>query len=293
MKVYFTPEFISDLRGSADVRFIRQVLQHTLDDDGDFVSDADDHRFQGIDNAWIRVVSKGKTSFRVIYLRENDSVYLYRAGSHSIEERIVSPLTLEDSIPLSKVRPPNSSKWKTVGTVDLGYLLKTTEPSFLNKEILSMYHVGHHEIILISPFIALELLHRRHHFGSFLDRAVEENTEVTIVTKPPDRRDLGVYKDLEERSIFVYFLIGLHTKLYIFNINPATLTEYSKTMQSRVIVGSSNLTGPGFGLNDEVTNYELCYNLPVQKHSEAYEYAKGLIKKATDYRSFELKINLG
>ena len=60
-------------------------------------------------------------------------------------------------------------------------------------------------------------------------------------------------------------------------------------MQSKIIVGSSNLTGPGFGLDDNPPNYELCYCLPVQKYSEAYEYAKKLIKKATDFRSFELK----
>ncbi len=289
MKVYLTPEFIGDLRDSADVRFIRQVLKHTLDGDGNFKSDANDHKYQGIDKAWIRVISKGKAGFRVIYLKENDSVYLYRAGLHSIEEQVTSPLTLDASIPLSKVRLPVLPQEKKIGPVDLGYLLKTTEPTFLNKEILSMYHLGYFEIILISPFIDPGLLHRRHHFGSFLDRAVEDNTEVTVVTRPPNRQYLSVYRDLEERNIFVYFLLELHAKLYIFNLDPAKLPEHSKTIQSRVIVGSSNLTRPGFGLDDDITNYELCYCLPTQKYSEAYEYAKGLIKKAADYRSIELK----
>ncbi len=115
-----------------------------------------------------------------------------------------------------------------------------------------MYHVGHHEIILISPFLEAELLHRRHHFGSFLDRAVEDNTEVTLVTKPPKTKELGIYRDLEERVISVYFLSGLHSKLYIFNVDSAKQSEYTKTIQSKVIVGSSNLTRPGFGLDDDL-----------------------------------------
>ena len=284
MKVYLMPEFINDLKSPADLKLVRQVLRHTLDDDGKFITDADDHPYHGIEKAWIRVISKG---FRVIYLMYGDSIYLYRAGTHSIENRLMSPRNI-DGIPLGTVSSTLSLATVTQ-PVATGCLLKTTEPIFLNKEILSLYHVGHHEIILISPFLEAELLHRRHHFGSFLDRAVEDNTEVTLVTKPPKTKELGIYRDLEERAIFVYFLPGLHSKLYIFNVDSAKRSEYTKTIQSKVIVGSSNLTRPGFGLDDDLTNYEVCYCLPVQKYSEAYQYAKKLINKAMDFRSFELK----
>ena len=284
MKVYLMPEFINDLKSPADLKLVRQVLRHTLDDDGKFITDADDHPYHGIEKAWIRVISKGS---RVIYLMYGDSIYLYRAGPHSIENRLMSPRNI-DGIPLGTVSPTLSLEAVTQ-PVDTGCLLKTTEPIFLNKEILSLYHVGHHEIILMSPFLDVGLLHRRHHFGSFLDRAVEDNTEVTLVTRPPKAEYLGVYQDLEERAIFVYFLAGLHTKLYIFNVDQAKLPVYDKSMRSKVIIGSSNLTGAGLGLDDDPTNYELCYCLPVQKYSEAYEYAKRLINKAMDFRSFELR----
>ena len=287
MKVYLMPEFINDLKSSADSKLIRQALRHTLNNDGTFIADADDHRYRGIKEAWIRVISKG---FRVIYLIEGDSVYLYRAGQHSVEDRLAPPSDL-DGIPLGIAAPillpPDH---ETAEPINLGCLLKTTEATFLNKEIISLYHVGHHEIILISPFIEAELLHRRHHFGSFLDRAVEDNTEVTLVTKPPKTKELGIYKDLEERAIFVYFLPGLHSKLYIFNVDSAKRSEYTKTIQSKVIVGSSNLTRPGFGLDDDLTNYEVCYCLPIMKFPEAYQYAKKLINKAMDFRYFELKL---
>ena len=71
MKVYLMPEFINDLKSSADSNLIRQALRHTLDNDGAFIADADDHRYHGIEKAWIRVISKG---FRVIYFMEEDSV---------------------------------------------------------------------------------------------------------------------------------------------------------------------------------------------------------------------------
>ena len=284
MKVYLMPEFINDLKESADLRFVRQVLRHILDDDGKFITDADDHPYHGISKAWIRRVSKG---LRLVYLMHGDSVYLYRAGPHSLEDRLMPPRDVA-GIPVATISPAPLLKAATQ-PVDVGCLLKTTEPIFLNHELISLYHVGHYEIILISPFVDIELLHRRHHFGGFLDRAVEDNTEVTLVTRPPKAGALAIYRDLEQRTISVYFLEGLHTKLYIFNVDPAKVSDYKRPTPSKVIVGSSNLTGPGLGLDDDHPNYELCYWLPIQKYSEAYEYAKRLIHKAVDLRSFELR----
>lgn len=284
MKLYLMPEFINDLKNAADLRFVRQVLRHTLDDAGMFITDADDHPYHGIDKAWIRVISR---SLRVIYLKYGDAIYIYRTGLHSLEDRLMPPRHIE-GIPLATVSLTVSSKTATQ-PIDTGCLLKTTEPSFLNKEIVSLYHVGHYEIILVSPFLDLQLLHRRHHFGNFLDRAIEDNTEVTLVTRPPKAEYLEMYRDLEERTIFTYFLDNLHTKLYIFNVDPTKVPECSKSVGSKVIVGSSNLTGAGFGLDDNPPNYELCYWLPIQKYSEAYEYAKKLINKSMDFRSFEFR----
>jgi hypothetical protein len=284
MKIYLLTEFLNDLKGPADSGLLRQVLKHTIDDHGDFISDGDDHQYQGIEKAWIRRISKG---FRVIYLKYGDSIYLYRAGTHSVEDRLIPPQDLSGTA-IDTFVPKLSSDINKVN-IDLGCLLKTTEPVFLNKEILSSYHVGHHEIILVSPFLDLEIFHRHHHFGSFLDRAVEDGTEITLVTKPPNTEYLNVYKDLEQRTIFVYFLEGLHTKLYIFNVDTTKTPQYNKSAKSKIIVGSANLTKSGFGLDDDHSNYELCYSLPVEKYAEAYDYAKKLIYKAMDFRTFELK----
>lgn len=286
MKVFITPDFINDLRESGDAKFIRQVLNHTLEEDGSFRSDADDHRFTDIEDAWIRYVSRGKTAFRVIYLKKNGSIYLYRAGPHAIEHKLQEPRHLEESIPFEKAKI--SAPLRYVPR-DVGILLKTMEPRFLNKEILSMYHVGHKEIVLVSPFVSLEILDKFHHFGRFLDRAIEENTEISLITRPPNSEGLLAYGELDERCIFVYFLQNLHTKLYIFDIDPKTLSSYNRDMKSAAILGSSNLTKPGLGLDDEMTSEELCYKLPLDKFQEVYTYAKALIKRSDDYKSYLIK----
>ena len=285
MNVYITPEFINDLRESDDNRFIRQVLNHVLEKDGTFKPDADDHRYQGIEDAWIRYVSKGKTAFRVIFLKKDNSIYLYRAGIHSIEGQIQEPRFLDLGIRVGKpeIHQP------TYISRDIGNILKTLTPRFLNKEFLAMYQVGHKEIVLVSPFITLDILGRFHHFGSFLDRAIEEGSEVSLVTRPPEDFNLSPFRALDERSIFVYFLQNLHAKLYIFDINPSTVPDYCRGMTSVAIMGSSNLTKQGLGLNDEKTSEELCYRLPIEKYSEAYSYAKQIIKKADDINSYIMR----
>lgn len=286
MKVFITPEFINDLRESADAKFIRQVLNHTLQKDGSFRSDADDHRYSGIEDAWIRYVSRGKTAFRVIYLKKGDSIYLYRTGPHEIEQKVEEPRYLEESIPFEKAKISEPLRYVVR---DIGSLLKTMEPRFLNKEILSMYYVGHKEIILIAPFVSIDILAKYHHFGRFLDKAIEENTEVTLITRPPKEEELPAYGELDERCIFVYFLHNLHTKLYIFDINPETLSTYNRDMKSAVILGSSNLTKSGLSLDDEMSSEELCYKLPLDKFQEAYVYARVLGKRADDYKSYLMK----
>ena len=60
-------------------------------------------------------------------------------------------------------------------------------------------------------------------------------------------------------------------------------------MKPTAIVGSSNLTKRGLGLNDESTNLELCYRLPIDKYSEAYNYAKKIMINLPDYKTYQLR----
>jgi len=291
MKVFLTPTFINDLKNSGDARFIRQVLNHTIDNDGNFTSNAYDHRYNNIDNAWIRRVSGGKTAFRVIFIQNEKGIYLYRAGTHQIEDKLSPPTSLDGSNPIQQTKTKSKVR---VTIQNLGVLLQTLEPMFLNKEIVAMYHIAHKEIILISPYLSFDILDRFHHFGRFLDRAIEEQTEISLITRPPEEEGaLDFFRQLDERSIFVYFSEKLHAKMYFFDINQRKTPEYLREMPSSVIIGSANLTKSGICFSDEKLNDELCYKLPLEKHGEAYAYAKKLIKRSVDYRTYILKLKRG
>src|SRR4051812_43593318 len=95
MPLHITRDFLNDLREAEDARFVRQVLNHTIAPDGTFRPDKDDHRYEGIEDAWIRYVSRGRTAYRVIFIRKGTSVFLYRAGLHSIEEKVAQPSALD------------------------------------------------------------------------------------------------------------------------------------------------------------------------------------------------------
>ena len=91
MPVFLLPDFITDLQEHNAAHFARRVLQKTILPDGNFRPDSDDHRYHGIDDAWIRYVSRRRTAYRVIFLRRGENVYLFRAGEHSVEDHLSAP----------------------------------------------------------------------------------------------------------------------------------------------------------------------------------------------------------
>lgn len=284
MKVFFTNEFINDLKSFNNITLVKQVFSHIIDNNGDFKKDAKDHRYTTIKDAWIRYISKGN---RVIYIQQGEEIYLYRAGTHDIEEKVKAPSNLQRKIGLGSA-PVTELPQRNF--TDFGLLLKTTEQYYLRSVIRQMFFLGHFNIILISPFISFEILNGRSNFGRFLDRAVDDGTEIVLLTCPPDPLDLPQYNALEDRGIFVHFLSNLHSKLYIFDIDPSTLNKYHQGIRKTAILGSSNLTVPGFALGDEQANYELCYKLPEDQYYKAVEYAQKLIKKSLSYKKYEYQV---
>jgi phospholipase D-like protein len=288
MPVHLTKEFLNDLRESRDARFVRQVLNHTIDQDGAFTADRDDHRYEGIRDAWIRYVTRGTTAYRVIFIRKGADVFLYRAGVHSVEDRLAPPIGVGDAL---QIRPvPAEQEAKAADAMQAGCLLKTTEATFIRRHIESMYHVKHNEISIVSPFIDLELLESRHGFGRFLDRAVEENTMVVVITSyEQDEKRLSTFKNLEERGICVYFLAGLHSKLYLFDVDLASRNNWQRGVQSHAIIGSSNLTNVGLGFGDGKCNEELNCRIPSELFDETRLYVSKLIRMADDYKKYAFK----
>lgn len=289
MPIFFTPSFLKDIRTSQDSRFVRRVLEHVCNDAGDFEEGRNDHRYDGIENAWIRYVSEGKTAFRLIYIRDGDSIYFYRAGVHSVEDNLVKPKALEGielGLPPIRAVPPMPLHAAGNGLLEFGKLVKTSQKVMLSRLMSSMLHVQHNEIILISPYYSEAVLGRRAAFGSFLDRAIEENTAVALITREPPIEQLDFFQALEERGILVYFHPTLHAKLYLFEIDEANTGPYLKEIKKTAILGSANLTDMGLALDGKGGNEELCYSLPHQQFGEAKEHAYWLINQSTDFVTF-------
>lgn len=91
MALFLYRQFLVDLRTEGDAKFARRVLSKVLDSQGHFPSDSEDHRYEGIVDAWIRYVSMGGAAIRVVYIRKGQDVFLYRAGPHSVEDNLPKP----------------------------------------------------------------------------------------------------------------------------------------------------------------------------------------------------------
>lgn len=288
MKVIIAPEFLEDLKNALNPSFVQRVLDHVVNKDGHFIEHRDDHRFNGIDGGWIRYASRGKTAYRVIFIRYKDSVVLYRCGFHSIEEKTVPPQTLENCLEVSNVRTGQADR---PSYHDSGSLVSTGRPIYLRNFVLQLTHLRHYEIVLVSPFLNMELLSRFHPFGRFLDRAMEEETLVSLITRPcDDKSKLKDFEDLEVRGINVFFHDTVHAKLYLFDVDLASMSVKDETINRTALVGSANLTESGFGFKGQGCNEELCYRLPSFKYDEAREYASHLILKSADFRKFQMRL---
>jgi phosphatidylserine/phosphatidylglycerophosphate/cardiolipin synthase-like enzyme len=278
-----------DLRDADDPRFVRRTLDQILDEQGSFRRDSNDHRLHGVENAWIRYISGGKTAYRLIYLRLGEDVYLYRAGVHSVEDRLQPPKRL-DSIEVGTMNPilPEAPRHRHDQSA---ILLKTSTATMLSKVVTSLYHVAHREIWLVSPYLSETLLASNSPFGRFLDKAMEEGTAVALVTRLGDNLNTKLLDGLEARGIAVFLHPKLHAKLYVFEIDSSSLSKFDRLTNSTAIVGSANLTEAGFSLEAPTGNEELCYRIPLDQFYEAKTHAEWLANQSQDLRSIKMKIN--
>ena len=278
MAVFLLPEFVADLQSHNDAHFARRVLQKTLLPDGTFRPDSDDHRYEGIQDAWIRHVSRRRTAYRVIYLRLGKDVYLYRAGEHHVENRLAKPrkTSVASALPVHEneeeilatfaaehvysanyagTRPPSS------------YFRRNTPQPQIYQELFSRRNLPHKDIWLVAPFINEDLFLPTADFGKLLLDQVEDGASVVIVTSPPGTRSIEWMERLAERGVDIYVYPRLHTKLYCFLFDKNRRYEPGlrggDQYSSLILLGSANLTQAGIAIGgDGNWNEELCYIVP-------------------------------
>lgn len=286
-RLRLSAEFLVDLMVVSDPGFARRVLRHVIDDKGRFIDEArNDHRFKGIEGAWIRYASEGGSAYRVIYVKEGDLVTLYRTGLHKVEDHL-APMGDGASI-VELASTATDDEKEGGGALDsmYGQLLSSTHRVSPWKAMHSMFHVRQREIYLVSPYLGEPLLESNGVLGRYLDKALEDGTCVVLITAPPTTQSqLAFYQRLDSRGVLVFFYDRLHAKLYYFDVDILSLPIHFKFVASLAILGSSNLTAAGFGIDCQ-PNEELCYQVPSARLSDAKAYIESLMHEALDFVSF-------
>lgn len=283
--VTFHRDFLIDLVSAGDGQLPNRVLKKLFTEQGDFRTDRDDHPYRGIANGWIRVVSRGNTALRVIYLRDGDNITLYRAGPHSIEDRLPAPTTgiqfpvvSQSNIDFA-MRPVGASATAqqvvhtrvSVEQLGASRFMKNHERRLLHEQLIGRRLLPHKEAIFVSPYLSFDLLRSTSSLGQMLDEWIGDGCDVTLITRPPSPQELSEFGKLESRGFSVWHVQKLHAKAYLFRLDRAKLNRYQQSHQDLALIGSANLTNSGFNPDGERTTepqIELSYQVVEHDHEE-------------------------
>lgn len=300
MGLFVCDTFLADLRNHGDNGFAKRALSKILAGNGSFRLVDDDHRYDGIDDAWIRVISRGNTAWRAIYIRRGDDVFLYRAGEHSIEDNLSAPPVSLEFRPIQsateEAQAPARTWQASLPASDQldNRFLQNDRGRLLRSFMLGRRLIPHKEVIIVSPVLSFSALSSTHRFGMVLDDLMAEGATVTLVTRPPETKDdLQPFVDLEARGIKLAFHERLHAKLYLFEVaeNAAALSG-GQAVPNVAMLGSANLTEEGMGFVDPSLE-ELCYELPDAAFDHALEFVLQLVHDSDDLRIVRDKLNKG
>lgn len=283
MTVYICPQFLYDLRDHGDANFAARVLAKAFNARGEFEPDADDHRYKGVEDGWIRYVSTGTTAYRAIFLRKGEDIYWYRAGGHSIEDRLKAPRTLDDAITVS--HPPPT------GDVDAQYrnarYSKSTHPKFLHQFLAARRLIAHRNITLITPRIDTALFAPHGLIGQLIEATIEAKGTFTLITRPPSIRDLTQFRWIASRGVDLLLHETVNARLYYFEIDAEKLDNELKHIESAAIIGSAELTAAGLNQPaEESASEELSYEILKDDLDGSFEFCLHLSTSAPDIETY-------
>lgn len=290
-KVVLTKEAIQDIREGKHPGMTKQAFNHIFDDNGDFKFDRADHPYKGLAGGWIRWVSMGGVGLRLIYIRKGDVVYLHRIVGKGDEDGIKAPRSDGHAAAIESL-PEDllPSLGESVETITRR-ILTNHRPVLFREAVRRMYHLPHSEIILISPNVSFPLFRTAGEIGRFLDKAIEDGSLATLITKPAISHDIEFFDDLARRNVQIYFVQNLATRLYLFRVNEFRVQSLagSETIGPTAMIGSAELTHHSLDLGAVGKNEELCYAFPESHFEPFYSYADGLLKNATDLQGYKLR----
>lgn len=291
MPLFLLPDFIADLQEHDDAHFARRVLQKTIRPDGGFRPDSNDHPYKGIEDAWIRYVSRQRTAYRVIFLRKGENIYLFRAGEHSVEGNLTDPAdgAIEAALPVNNGGSAVAGALTAAPTRERAAAAPPPVNRFkrnlphpqIHREIFSRRNLPHKDIWLVAPYVNGELFAPTKPFGKLLLDQVEDGASVALITAPPRDKNIEWMEKLAERKVGIFVYPRLHSKLYCFVFDENRRYELGlregERYSSLILIGSSNLTSMGMALGDQRWNEELCYSIPENEISFVEEYVVELM----------------
>lgn len=281
MATYLCREFMRDLIEHSDPHFASRVLGKIVGAGGEFEADADDHRYRGIDNGWIRYVSRQSTAYRAIFLRRGNDIYWYRAGSHSIEDRLGAPQELVAAAVIGET----PAGLDTLTSHRNSRYLKTSEPRLFREVLASRVLVPHSNVALVTPRLSTTLFSPGGLIGRLINSVIEFGGSVTVITKPPNARDLSQYRWLATRGVDLLVHRKINARLFLFEVDRDRLDREMAHLGSIAVVGSSELTEEGLGLAGSSEGHEeLCYEVASDDLDGSMEF---LVKLAGDALSLE------
>lgn len=298
MPVFLLPDFIADLQEHNDAHFARRVLQKTIRPDGGFRPDSDDHLYNGIEDAWIRYVSRGRTAYRVIFLRKGENIFLFRAGEHSVENNLTGPSegAMSSAVPVTDGGPEVVASLAGALAREISAAVPPPDHRFkrniphpqIHREIFSRRNLPHKDIWLVAPFVNGELFTPTKPFGKLLLDQVEDGASVALITAPPKDKNIEWMERLDERGVGIFVYPRLHSKLYCFVFDENRRYEpglrEGDRYSSLVLIGSANLTSMGMALGERRWNEELCYSVPENEIGFVEEYVAELMMRGYELR---------
>ncbi len=265
--------------------------------DGEFEPAKEDHRYKGIEGAFIRYISQRPNYYRAIYIRRGDDVYWYRAGRHNVEDRLEAPSDLSSA----------ASVGQTPSGVDAmeqfrhPRYMKSTSPRYLREVLSARTLIPHKQMILVSPSLTKTLISPVGLIGLLISRVQQFGGYVTIITRPPRSSDIDAYRSFASRGIELHFHEQLNSRLYYFEVDAKQLDSEMSHVKSIGIVGSSELTekslnivpsraGEEYCLPDSVSE-ELCYEISEDDLEGAMEYCLDLASSTIDFETYIAQLN--
>ena len=217
-------------------------------------------------------MSQRNAAYRVIYIRLGEDIYLYRAGPHSVEDRLAAPRPRDyaGAVPVDGDGGEVETVRKAIDAAESGEsaptrFLRSRPDAEIHRRLVGRRNLPHKEIWLVSPVVDPAVLSPTASLGGVLEAQLDDGASVSVVTSLPPDQNIAWMEDLEARRMGVFVHPRLHTKLYCFVFDEERRfvrgVPEDASATSLILVGSADLTARGVGAAEGGDiDEELCYS---------------------------------